>query len=489
MSKTTPELRTLWAAYECAENRMVLVPFCGDSIRVAPGSEDAWAALAAVLTHHGYEVRPGDTDSYNCRAITGGSGRSLHSYGIALDVNWTTNPYIDHEGERDVRFSAAASQGSRAIDVKEHRADTDMTPTMVADVRAIKTKAGVEVFDWGGDWRSVKDSMHFELDVSPDELAAGIDWSTVAGGGDGGSGVSTTPPGPPSLGPFGMGTGVRDVHYVIARDGLRRRATPSRDGDIVGTVPFGMAVNVLSLSNEWALVDLENDGNADGFMFYSYLSRSRPNAPTPAPTPPPPPAPADGTAAIPPPGGPDDLSRFTVAIAKEMFPATGIGNIETNLPYVLAGLRARGLTDRQMGLMALATIRAETEGFVPISEFRSRYNTSVTPFDLYENKVGNTQPGDGPRFKGRGYVQLTGRYNYRVTGDALGIDLVGNPDRANDPATAGLILAEFLRSHQSAIRNALAAGNLKAARKAVNGGSHGFTRFKDAWDRGVAALS
>lgn len=477
MSKGTPELRALWAAYECAENRMVSVPFCGDTVRVAPGTEDAWAALAAVLTHHGYEVRPGDTDSYNCRTITGGSGKSLHSYGIALDVNWTTNPYIDHTGEREARFSDGSSQASRAIDVKEHRADTDMTPTMIADVRAITTTAGVRVFDWGGDWQSVKDCMHFELDLSPDELAAGIDWSTVAGNG------SPTPEPAPSPALLG-GAGVRDIHYVIARDGLRRRSTPALTGDVVGSVAFGTAVNVLSLSNDWAMVDLESDGNADGFMFYQYLSRTRPAAPAPAPAPVAPVAPPVA-------GGADDLSRFTPAVAKAMFPATGMGNIEANLPHVLAGLRARGLADRQMGLMALATIRAETEGFVPISEFKSRYNTRNSPFDLYEFKdgLGNTQAGDGPKFKGRGFVQLTGRNNYTVTGNALGIDLIGNPERANDPATAGLILAQFLKGQEGKIRRLLAAGNLKEARKAVNGGTHGYARFKDAYDRGVAALA
>lgn len=480
MSKTTPELRQLWAAYECAENRMVLVNFCGDTVRVAPGSEAAWAALASVLTSHGYEVRPGDTDSYNCRAITGGSGRSLHSYGIALDVNWTTNPYIDHDGERDVRFSSAASQAARAIDVKEHRADTDMTPQLIADVRAIKTNGGVRVFDWGGDWRSVKDAMHFELDVSPDELAAGIDPASIAGGG-----VAPVAPVPVNPG-LPLGGGGQDIHYVIARNGLRRRSTPSMTGEIVGNIAFGTAVNVLSLTNDWAMVDLESDGNADGFMFYQYLNRTRPAAPAPAPQPVAPVAPIAPVA----PAGADELSRFTPAVAKAMFPATGMGNIEANLPHVLAGLRARGLTDRQMGLMALATIRAETEGFVPISEFRSQYNTRTSPFDLYEfaQRLGNTQAGDGPRFRGRGYVQLTGRYNYQKTGDALGINLVGNPDLANDPATAGVILAEFLRNQQQRIRRALAAGDLREARRAVNGGSHGFARFKDAYERGVAAL-
>lgn len=464
---------------------MVLVPFCGDRIRVAPGTEAAWGALQSVLQHHGYDVRPGDTDSYNCREITGGSGRSLHSYGIALDVNWTTNPYLDHSGERPVTFSNAATQQARAIDVKQHRADTDMTPAMIADVRAIKTRSGQRVFEWGGDWRTVKDSMHFEIDLSPAELAEGIDPASVAGG------AAAAGPGaamPPPTGPASSLPGL-DIHYVIAREGLRLRATPSTSGQILRSVPLGASLNVLGLDNDWAQVDLGSDGSADGYMFYAYLRRTPPAASV-APAPVPAPVAAATPAVGAPPAG-DELQLFTPTLVKSMFPATGMGNIEANLPHVLAGLRHRGLTDRRMGLMALSTIRAETEGFVPISEFRSQYNTRVTPFDLYEGatRLGNTQPGDGPRFKGRGYVQLTGRYNYTRTGNALGIDLAGNPDLANDPATAGIILAEFLRDHESAIRGALSTGDLREARRQVNGGSHGFARFRDAYERGQQALA
>jgi hypothetical protein len=184
-------------------------------------------------------------------------------------------------------------------------------------------------------------------------------------------------------------------------------------------------------------------------------------------------------------------------MVKRMFPgATPLKNITANLPFVLAGLRARQLGDRPMVLMAVSTIRAETEGFVPIDEFKSKFNTSPggAPFNLYDAgtpigaRLGNTVPGDGARFKGRGYIQLTGRDNYQRIGGQVGVDLIASPPSANNASVAGLILAQFLKNAESKVRNALAANDLLKARKLVNGGSHGFPQFKDTFDKGMAIL-
>lgn len=120
---------------------------------------EAFQALDGVMRTFDYVPRANspnawETGAYNCRKITNGTGFSLHAYGIAADINARTNPY-----------------GKALI--------TDMPLAMVAAIRGIKTKQGLQVFRWGGDYRSVKDAMHYEVVVSPDELSHGIEWNSV----------------------------------------------------------------------------------------------------------------------------------------------------------------------------------------------------------------------------------------------------------------------------------------------------------------------
>lgn len=183
--------------------------------------------------------------------------------------------------------------------------------------------------------------------------------------------------------------------------------------------------------------------------------------------------------------------------AQLLFPATKPSNVRRYLPYVTAALQAAGLTDRPMVLAALGTIRAETEGFVPISEYPSQFNTlpGQPAFSAYEGRanLGNTQPGDGAKFRGRGFVQLTGRANYTTYSERIGVDLLTQPDLANAPEVAAALLALFLADRAARMRKALPAGlagkskDFLAARKLVNGGSHGVDRFWSVFDLAVKA--
>lgn len=181
------------------------------------------------------------------------------------------------------------------------------------------------------------------------------------------------------------------------------------------------------------------------------------------------------------------------AVAKMFSPHTPLKNIREHLPNVLGGLVDANLRDQKMVLMALASIRAETEGFKPISELPSKFNTADggLPFGKYDNRndLGNQGPPDGERFRGRGFIQLTGRFNYAKFGPALGVDLLTNPNLANDSQVASKLLAAFVKDKEALIRAALARDDLAKARKLVNGGSHGLDRFTEAYRKGQGLLS
>ncbi|MEF7615988.1 peptidoglycan-binding protein [Aquincola sp. MAHUQ-54] len=182
---------------------------------------------------------------------------------------------------------------------------------------------------------------------------------------------------------------------------------------------------------------------------------------------------------------PSAIDRFSVQVVAQMFPSTPLSPIRMNLPVVLKGMADAGMPDRIMLLAALATIRAETAGFVPVDEGLSRFNTSPRgrAFDLYDKRadLGNHGAPDGERYKGRGFVQLTGRHNYTVYAERLGEPLVAKPERANEPEVAAALLAVFLKDRELQIKSALLEGDLRTARRAVNGGSHGLDAFSEAW--------
>lgn len=194
------------------------------------------------------------------------------------------------------------------------------------------------------------------------------------------------------------------------------------------------------------------------------------------------------------PAAPAGGGAISVDAVVKIFPDAPVNNIRSYLPIVLRALAERRLDDPQMILMALATIKAETASFAPISEYQSTYNTAPggRPYALYDFRkdLGNGAKGDGDRYKGRGFIQLTGKHNYKTYSQRLGLGnlLIDRPDSANDPIIASRVLAAFLKDKEAMIRNALAAGDLATARKSVNGGTHGLDQFKLAFQKGSSLM-
>jgi hypothetical protein len=173
---STSALRRAWAAYHCAGERMVPLKLLSHRTPVNPLTVDAFTALGAALLATGYQAR--STWVYNCRSIrqvdpTRQPQASLHAYGLAVDIDPKWNPHRRHVTE-PIRYSPATTLEQRIADVAASRAGTVFTPAQVAAVEAIRTVDGLQVFTWGGRWRDSHDAMHFQIAVTPAELARGL---------------------------------------------------------------------------------------------------------------------------------------------------------------------------------------------------------------------------------------------------------------------------------------------------------------------------
>lgn len=159
-------------------------------------------------------------------------------------------------------------------------------------------------------------------------------------------------------------------------------------------------------------------------------------------------------------------------------------NVQTNWPLVEASLDGLQIYSPLCAVAAIATIGVETGRFSPIKEQGGP--TYLT--NLYENRkdLGNTEAGDGVRFRGRGFVQITGRWDYEHFGEKIGVDLIANPDAALDAGVSAGILAWFFEERQ--IPQYANQQNWEMVRRRVNGGLTGFPRFIDAVTKLVSAL-
>lgn len=92
----------------------------------------------------------------------------------------------------------------------------------------------------------------------------------------------------------------------------------------------------------------------------------------------------------------------------------------------------------------------------------------------YADRLGNGDEasGDGWRYRGQGWIQLTGRDNYRDIGASLGADLVGSPSKASEPVTATLIALTFWRGRRC--NDAADDDDVARVTRLINGGLNGF---------------
>lgn len=151
---------------------------------------------------------------------------------------------------------------------------------------------------------------------------------------------------------------------------------------------------------------------------------------------------------------------------------TSSSNISlTNTDYLklmVETMNKGGITDRNERIMFMAQVGHESgEG---------RYMEEIASGAAYEGRsdLGNTQPGDGKRFKGRGYIQITGRANYKKYGPMIGVaDAVKNPQKLAEPQNAAKVALAYWKDRVNRAAAKKGLDGMNTVTRNINGGLNG----------------
>lgn len=138
-------------------------------------------------------------------------------------------------------------------------------------------------------------------------------------------------------------------------------------------------------------------------------------------------------------------------------------------PHINAAMEAFQINTPARQAAFLAQVGHESGGLRWLTEL-----WGPTPAQTrYEGRkdLGNTQPGDGFKFRGRGLIQTTGRANYTSTGRALALDLINKPELLALPVNAALSAGYFWESN--GLNEMADTGSVERVTRRVNGGVNG----------------
>lgn len=194
--ESSADMRTLWKEWLCARGsgEFADVQFFGKGIGGVPApAVDAFKALEAALKASGYQPRK--SWSNKCRKIAKSDRYSLHSYGIAIDIDATENP------------QSSGPQFSGKIQ-KRH----------VDAALGVLNFSGDRIWVWGGYWNT-PDRMHFQLNQGPKTVA--VDPSTLRGA---------------------VHLALEGVTHLVTAKSLNLRREPTTSGALIAGLPKGAQV-------------------------------------------------------------------------------------------------------------------------------------------------------------------------------------------------------------------------------------------------------
>ncbi|WP_342239253.1 glycoside hydrolase family 19 protein [Inquilinus sp. OTU3971] len=192
------------------------------------------------------------------------------------------------------------------------------------------------------------------------------------------------------------------------------------------------------------------------------------------------------------PKGRQDMLQAFASQADSVLADFGISNTTNRLQFFLAqiGHESGGLTvvEENLNYSAQRLTQVWPSRFPTLGSAQPfANNPQALANKVYANRMGNGTPdsGDGWNYRGRGYIQITGRDGYRNVGAAIGIDLVNNPDLAATPADALPVACGFWK--WKSINAACDEGDFVKVTRLINGGTVGLAD-REAWLAKVRAV-
>ena len=179
---------------------------------------------------------------------------------------------------------------------------------------------------------------------------------------------------------------------------------------------------------------------------------------------------------------------FTEKQLKQIMPNLATAKVQLYLPHLNRAMQTYGVNTMPRTAAFVAQLAHESAEFRFMEELWGPIPAQVRyePASDLARRLGNTAPGDGKRFKGRGPIQITGRFNYQKYGDLLGIDLVAHPEMAAQPDVAFSTAGLFWNSN--GLNELADDAQFATITKRINGGTNGLLDRERYYARAKAVL-
>ncbi|CDW72590.1 glycoside hydrolase family protein [Stylonychia lemnae] len=174
----------------------------------------------------------------------------------------------------------------------------------------------------------------------------------------------------------------------------------------------------------------------------------------------------------------DDVQRLiTEENLREIM--KGGTDLKTFTPHLAYYMRQNDINTPRRMAMFLAQVAHESGRFYYLKELGN--GEAYNPPSQKATNLGNTEPGDGPRYKGRGLIQITGRDNYNQYGKIMNLDLINNPELLEQKDNAVHVSCLFWK-HRNL--NQLAdQDDFIGVTKRINGGTNGLAERQKYYDK------